>query len=218
MMSPSLQAPNLSHKVAAGNTATGIALGLAAAVLYVVSFFLPAVPMVLGYEAFVYSLAIGICVPMWAANPVFWVGLCRLCVGQYKSAATAAVVAVVLALSGWWLFKDLSVGYFAWVGSMVLLAVAGFWMGYDEQGPGQSRVDGEAARIAARFSVMNGDPPPFPVVGPDCRIGPVSKERPPRPAQRRRWMRRSSPGTHASFATRLLRRLRQLGDTDISPR
>ncbi len=144
--------------VVARNAATGV-LGLAAAVLYAVSFFLPALPGVKGYAAFVYALVFGICVPMWAANPVFWVGLARLCVGQYKSAANAAVVAVVLALSECWLFKDLGVGYFAWIGSMALLAVAGFCQGYDEWPPPRLRNGGEAARIAAKFAVIERDGP-----------------------------------------------------------
>jgi hypothetical protein len=134
---------------------TAALLGLAAALLYAVSFFLPAADGVAGYNAFVFSLVFLLFIPMWAANPVFWSGLAHLYLGQYRSARNAGLAALFLSLSqAWMVYRELRVGYFAWVGSMALLAVAGFCGGYGKQPPCQSRNAGEATRIAARFSVM----------------------------------------------------------------
>jgi hypothetical protein len=102
-------------------------LGFAAALLYAASFFLPAVDGAAGYQAFVLSLVFIIGIPMWLANPVFWSGLTLLSQGKYASAGKTGLLALVLALSECWLFNDLRVGYYAWVGSIALLAAAGWW-------------------------------------------------------------------------------------------
>jgi hypothetical protein len=131
-------------------------LGLLAVLIYVLSFFLPALPHAVGYQTFVFALVFVIGVPMWAANPVFWIGLGKLYQGEYRTARTLGVVALLLALSECWLFsEDLRVGYFAWVGSMAGLALAGWW-GTPPRWPvlAESERPGEASRIAARFPSM----------------------------------------------------------------
>jgi hypothetical protein len=142
-------------------------LGLAAALLYAASFFLPATDMVAGYQAFVLSLVFVIGIPMWLANPVFWSGLTLLSQGKYRSARKAGLLGLVLALSECWLFsKGLRVGYFAWVASMALLAAAGWW-GQLGHGPVHGpRVPGEATRIAARFTACRS--PRMPSWGGDA--------------------------------------------------
>jgi hypothetical protein len=130
-------------------------LGLAAVLVYAVSFFLPACDNAAGYQAFVLSLVCVIGIPMWFANPFFWAGIALLSQGKYASAGKAGLVALVLALSECWLFaKGLRVGYFAWVSSIALLAVAGFCGGFDKPPPCRLRNVGEATRITARFSVL----------------------------------------------------------------
>jgi hypothetical protein len=134
-------------------------LGVLAAVLYAVSFFLPALRGVLGHQAFVWSLLFVFYAPMWGANPALWFGLALLAQGKFRSARKAGVLALVLALSECWLFyRELRVGYFAWVGSMALLAVAG-WRGARHEPPRELflprlRSTGEAGRIAARFAAL----------------------------------------------------------------
>src|SRR5262249_19047678 len=101
-------------------------LGLASALLYAVSFFLPATEGVAGYHAFVFSLACFLFIPMWAANPFLCAGLVHLYLGQYRSARNVGLAALFLSLSqSWMVFRELRVGYFAWVGSMALLTAAG---------------------------------------------------------------------------------------------
>jgi hypothetical protein len=128
-------------------------LGVLAAVLYVVSFFLPACEGAAGYQAFALSLVCVVGIPMWLANPLFWSGLLLLSQGKRAAAGKAGLTAVALALSQCWLFwPGLRVGYFAWVGSMGLLAVAGWCGGQERQAAvPESRGAGEASRIAARF-------------------------------------------------------------------
>jgi hypothetical protein len=136
-------------------------LGLAAVFLYAVSFFLPACDNAAGYQAFVLSVVCVVGIPMWFANPFFWAGVALLSQGKYASAGKAGLVALVLALSECWLFaQGLQVGYYAWVGSMALLAAAG-WCGAAEGRDGPvhgTRGAGEATRIAARFGASR---PPF---------------------------------------------------------
>jgi hypothetical protein len=154
-MTPSLQTriPPPAVVLAVRCPPTVALLGLAAALLYAVSFFLPAADGVAGYNAFVFSLVFLFFVPMWAANPAFWSGLAHLYQGQYRSARNAGLAALLLSLSqSWMVYRELRVGYLAWVGSMALLAVAG-WCGQlgrmSAQGPKSA---GEATRIAARFA------------------------------------------------------------------
>jgi hypothetical protein len=140
-----------SPAVARGCSPVPAVLGVAAALLYAVSFFLPAYHAGVGYEAFVSAFVCVIGMPMWFANPVFWSGLGLLYQGKYAAAGRTGLRAVVLALSECWLFSEgLRVGYFAWVGSMALLAVAG-WCGQERDWPHGLRGAGEASRIAARF-------------------------------------------------------------------
>ena len=135
-----------------------VVLGGLAIQLYLVSFFLPALDGTPGYEAFILAVLFVIGLPMWLANPVFWFGVVRLAQGRYHSAGQAGRVALLLALSECWMFYDkLAVGYFVWVGSMVLLAAVGRFGEVDEDRPRRWpylpdwRVTGEAARIVARF-------------------------------------------------------------------
>jgi hypothetical protein len=113
--------------------ATAGVLGGAAALLYVISFFLPALGDkgggILGFQAFIYSVLLVVTIPMWLANPLFWLGLALLMRRQWHGARFYGLLAVVLGLSESWMYgKELAVGYILWVGSMVLLTVAG-WCG-----------------------------------------------------------------------------------------
>jgi hypothetical protein len=135
-----------------------VLLGYLAAVMFAVSFFLPALHNVAGYEAFVYALLWVICIPMWAANPVFWCGLAYLSAGRYRSAGKAGLAALLLALSESWMFwGELEIGYWIWAGSMAVLAVAGLYAGGTERRPQcwpalpGWRTLCEAGRIASRF-------------------------------------------------------------------
>jgi hypothetical protein len=79
----------------------------------------------LGFQAFYYSVIMIITIPMWLANPMFWFSLSCFANRKFDAAATYGVCAVGLGLSESWMFwKGLSIGYFAWVGSMALLAGA----------------------------------------------------------------------------------------------
>jgi hypothetical protein len=135
-----------------------VLLGSLAVVMFAVSFFLPALHGVAGYQAFICALLWLFGIPMWAANPVFCFGLAYLSAGRYRSAARAGLAAVLLALSESWMFwGELDVGYWIWAGSMAVLAVAGLCASGMESRmpswPGLSgrRMVGEAARIASRF-------------------------------------------------------------------
>jgi hypothetical protein len=124
----------VSYQVAADRSGLhGIAslLGTAAAVLYGVSFFLPVLSpgRMFGLEAFIYSVLMVVTIPMWLANPMFWLGLALLSGRRWQGACFYGLLALVLGLSESWMFWDqLTVGYFLWVGSMALLALAG-WCG-----------------------------------------------------------------------------------------
>lgn len=139
-------------------------LGVAAVLVYAVSFFLPVFLEAAGYHAFLLSLVSVVALPMWLANPFFWSGLAGLCRGEYRSARKAGLAGLVLALSECWLFfEGLRVGYFAWVGSMALLAVAG-WCGQPRQSSIGAGNAGEATRIASRllhipFVPLEKEPP-----------------------------------------------------------
>jgi hypothetical protein len=108
------------------HSAAGVLLGCLAAVLYAASFLLPATGQMLGYQAFVSAAASVVFLPVWFANPVFWLGLAVLAKGQYSSAGKAGLLALAFALPvAWPLYPRLGVGYFAWGGSM----------GFGELGP-----------------------------------------------------------------------------------
>jgi hypothetical protein len=105
-------------------------LGGLATLLYGVSFFYPAIKDVLGFQAFVYAVISIVFIPMWFANPVFWLGTVFLFQHQWRAACRYGLVALALGLSeAWIVWRELTVGYFFWVGSMALLAVAG-WFGW----------------------------------------------------------------------------------------
>jgi hypothetical protein len=134
----------------------GTLVGCLAVGMYAVSFFLDAAERMAGYQAFLLALYIPVYWPMWAANPVFWFGLSRLCQGRYQSAGTAGLVALILALSESWLCGGLDVGYFLWAGSMAALALAGLCRELERQLDSRQRWAatlplGEASRIASQF-------------------------------------------------------------------
>jgi hypothetical protein len=133
-------------------------VGAVAVAVYAVSFFLPALDSIVGFQAFLCSLGFVITIPMWVANPIFWFGLRRLAQGRYRSAGKAGLLALVFALSESWMCAGgLRVGYFVWVGSMAVLATVGLFGDAQEERPRRWPFHptwtrgGEAARIAARF-------------------------------------------------------------------
>lgn len=71
---------------------------------------------------------------VWFANPIAWFGFARLVLRRGKSAAILAGVAAFLGLLAGLVFSDvrrpgfpLSIGYYAWFASLVLLTVAASW-------------------------------------------------------------------------------------------
>jgi hypothetical protein len=156
---PALQesASRPPETVEADRFSEGFWLGWLVTGLYLLSFFLPVDSGMLGYHAFICALVFVIGIPMWLANPVFWFGLVRLFQGRYTSAGTAGVVALLLALSQVWMFRGAAqVGYWVWVGSMGLLALAG--LSHERETRPQrlparsvSLPVSEASRIASRF-------------------------------------------------------------------
>jgi hypothetical protein len=159
--------------VVARRSAAGDLLGLLTISLYAASFFLPATRDFMGYQAFVYSLVCMVFIPMWAANLALWLGLAELSLGRYRRAGLAGLVALVLVASECWLFVgELRAGFFAWVGSMVLLALVGL-CGAEQNRPRWpvqvgTNFAGEASRIASRFPAVA--PCPRSLIGPAaCR-------------------------------------------------
>jgi hypothetical protein len=105
----------------------GKLLGGVAAAVYAGSFLLPVLgESFRGYHAFMVALAVfPLFLPLWLANPAFWVGLYCLLAGRRRGAGTAAGMAVALSLSEAWMFwGSASLGYYLWQASLVLLAVA----------------------------------------------------------------------------------------------
>lgn len=81
-----------------------------------------------GARTFVVAFSIVIGIPMWLANPAFWIGLECLALGKERSAQRGAGVALLLALSELPLFfSGILVGYYVWVASIFLLLFASFY-------------------------------------------------------------------------------------------
>jgi hypothetical protein len=99
--------------------------------LYAVSFAMPVTdagtPQAMyGWQAFLFSLVYVIFLPMWLADPVFWIGCLSYANGRFHAARNAGLTAAVLAVSEVWLWDDRpEIGYWIWLASMLLLAVAG---------------------------------------------------------------------------------------------
>jgi hypothetical protein len=106
---------------------------------YAVSFLLPAFEIVVegqhdasyGYDAFLVALAAAwqpmlgglLSFVVWLANPAYWAGAVFFGRGRYWRSAAASIAAVVLGCH--FVFAPLIlVGYFVWLGSMALLALA----------------------------------------------------------------------------------------------
>jgi hypothetical protein len=158
-------------------------LGGLAASLYVASFFFDAAAGVAGWQAFIWSVLLVVYLPMWLANPVAWIGFARLLEGRRRSAGGAGLLAVLLAFSESWLFfRELRVGYFLWVGSMAVLAVAGL-LGEREGTPTAEpdRTECLPSRWWMRTTCLlgrRGRQPPLALSGPD-RHGGLQAEHPP---------------------------------------
>jgi hypothetical protein len=99
--------------------------------LYLASFFLPVsdggTPRAMyGFQAFFGGLVSLVYIPMWLANPAMWFGCIRFGEGRWKAARNAGLLATLLGVSEIWFMDDqLEIGYYLWVGSMVLLASGG---------------------------------------------------------------------------------------------
>jgi hypothetical protein len=97
--------------------------------LYATSFLLPvtdadSMQVMYGYQAFVWGFLFVVFLPMWMANPLFWIGCHHFYHGRFQVARNASLTASALAVSELWLWDDRpSVGYFLWLASMLLLAV-----------------------------------------------------------------------------------------------
>ena len=106
---------------------------------YALSFLLPAFEIVVegqhdtsyGYDAFLVALAAAwqpilgglLSFVVWLANPAYWAGAVFFARGRYWRSAAASIAALVLGCH--FVFAPLIlVGYFVWLGSMALLAVA----------------------------------------------------------------------------------------------
>ena len=82
-----------------------------------------------GFEAFFLAIpAILSGLPVWLANPVFWLGLILLAAYRPLGAAICGAIAVLLALTGLQPVESqeiLLVGYYVWLTSIGLLFLAG---------------------------------------------------------------------------------------------
>jgi len=107
--------------------------------VYVVSFFLPALGnlrekvSMSGSQAFLTSLLLPVHCG-WFANPLLWVGLLFMASSRRRLAAVSGIVAVLVSTipilfivvsSGQYFFL---IGYYIWVGSMVLMGVLPFYL------------------------------------------------------------------------------------------
>jgi hypothetical protein len=73
----------------------------------------------------------------WLPNPLLWLGVAWLIIGRQRDARQAGIGTglaglAAVACASLWLFDrgkddDLSIGYYVWIASMVLLTGAGFW-------------------------------------------------------------------------------------------
>jgi hypothetical protein len=89
--------------------------------------------LVMGWQAFVLSLAalLAYC-PAGLANPSFWLGCLFFVMGWVRASLAASALGLVLGLSALLLLVDSSLvhrqqyllGYYVWLGSFVLLALA----------------------------------------------------------------------------------------------
>jgi hypothetical protein len=80
-----------------------------------------------GARAFVMSVFV-VGLPMWLANPAYWLGLFGLGLGSPRTARISAIVAVLLAMSElpiYW--GEVLVGYWVWSASMGVLLASSFW-------------------------------------------------------------------------------------------
>lgn len=97
--------------------------------LYAISFFLPVTdagtPQAMyGFQAFFWAFISIIYLPMWLANPVFWVGWLFLSDGNTKTSLQCGATATLLAVSEVWFWDDRpEAGYFVWLGSMAALTI-----------------------------------------------------------------------------------------------
>ncbi|MEO8271683.1 MAG: hypothetical protein ABI557_18315 [Aureliella sp.] len=105
---------------------------------YAVSFTLPVTDAntrhaMYGYQAFIYGFFSVIYLPMWMANPLFWIGCVHLNRNRWKSASRAGLCAVLLALSEIYQWDDRpEIGYLVWLSSMVLLTLVAVAMRLSE--------------------------------------------------------------------------------------
>lgn len=103
--------------------------------VYVMSFLLPVTdagePQAMcGFQAFYLALVSVIYWPMWLANPVFWFGCFAIAQRRWSTARNCGFVAFAFAISEVWLWDDPpELGYYAWSGSMLGLALLGIMMG-----------------------------------------------------------------------------------------
>jgi len=99
--------------------------------VYMLSFLLPVTDAntpraMYGFQAFFWGLVSIVYLPMWLANPTLWFGCLRYGEGRWKSARNAGLLAVLLGVSEVWMWDGRpEIGYYLWMSSMVLLALAG---------------------------------------------------------------------------------------------
>jgi hypothetical protein len=135
--------------------------------LYAVSFFLPAYRMygswdngpgdrghlqmelLYGWKCFQIAWDTG--KDVWYANPVFWLACGLLALRRWLGAGLAAVGAVGLGLSWWSPFSqsEFRVGYWVWLGSMAVVAGAGFYGWWGRRRAGSPGPTAPASRDAS---------------------------------------------------------------------
>lgn len=124
---------------------------IAALSTYLVSFALPALDGMLGIQLFVlayYHMLLGLLhfapsMMVWLANPLFWYGYAALRRGNGGKAALCGLAATIIALSVLWLMGRelqgaLGWGFYLWLGSMVMLTLAGLSRTTTYRGPSNS--------------------------------------------------------------------------------
>ncbi len=151
------------------------ACALLAAVVYIVSFFLPAVAVfsdpIAGWQAYLFvTLApwdakqmplreLVLWLVYWLPNPLLWVGIFFLARGRPGGAAWLGLVALAAGLGCTFdadqlrfNFSDCRVGYYCWLASMALVAGAGGWHGLR---PFFQGVSAEPEPLECRQQVIN---------------------------------------------------------------